>query len=191
MYIDAGILCAIGVEKVGQTTTHLHIASALQARGRHVEFSDDRWSSGILLRPSGRNKKKFIESALAWPLNNSKWFYSSEIPAKYIERLKKEMSTFPLWHDDTLNVCAYLYDILQGYHFRRHETEEERKRRRLLEMVQQKENQNYSPLRFGLDSESQGAGYDALKFEFGRSNSSEDNYFDPDPLHRDLGSKSL
>lgn len=164
MYVDAGILCSIGVEKVGQTTTHLHIASALQARGRHVEFSDDRWSSGILLRPSGRNKKKFIESALAWPLNNSKWFYSSEIPAKYIDRLLKEMSTFPLWHDDTLNAMAYLYDVLQNYNFPLRKTKEELEKMKLLELAEKE----YNPLVWGLkvSTERRGydPGYDPLKF---------------------------
>jgi hypothetical protein len=117
MYTEAGIVSRIGVEKVGQTTTHIHIANALKARGRHIEFSDDRGSTGVLLRPAGRNKKKFIESALAWPLNNSKWFFSSEIPARYIDRLKQEMTNFPLWHDDALNICAYLYDVLRDYRF--------------------------------------------------------------------------
>jgi hypothetical protein len=156
MYVDAGIVCSIGVEKVGQTTTHLHIANALKARGRHVEFSDDRWSSGILLRPSGRNKKKFIESALAWPLNNSKWFYSSEVPVKYIERLKQEMSTFPLWHDDTLNACAYLYDVIREYNFPLRKTKEELEKMRLLELTEKE----YNPLVWGLKVSTERGGYD-------------------------------
>jgi hypothetical protein len=174
MYINAGVLSCIGVEKVGQTTTHIHIANALSARGRHVEFSDDRGSTGILLRPAGRNKKKFIESALAWPLNNSKWFYSSEVRARYVDRLKQEMTNFPLWHDDTLNVCAYLYDILRDYHFSRRETPEEARRRKFMELVQQKKNENYDGLRFGLSEDSNdslrsglgsGGDYDGLRFD--------------------------
>ena len=164
MYIDAGVLCSIGVEKVGQTTTHLHIAAALKARGRHVEFSDDRWSSGILLRPSGRNKKKFIESALAWPLNNSKWFYSSEVPVKYIERLKQEMQNFPLWFDDALNACAYLYDVIREYNFPLRKTREELEKLRLLGLAEKE----YSPLTFGLGVSTErggyNPGYDPLKF---------------------------
>ena len=119
MYINGGIIQRLGVEKVGQATTHVHIANALRARGRNVRFpaENDRRSTGILLRPAGRNKRKFIESALAWPLNNGKWFYSSDVPVAYIDRLKQEMANFPLWHDDGLNICAYLYDILRDYHF--------------------------------------------------------------------------
>ena len=155
MYIDAGIVSRFGVEKVGQTTTHIHIANALKARGRHIEFSDDRGSTGILLRPAGRNKRKFIESAFAWPLNNSKWFYSSEISAKYIDRLKQEMINFPLWHDDALNICAYLYDILRDYHFLPRETEHEK----MLRDLEQKKRDNYNPLFFGLGSVSREDGY--------------------------------
>jgi hypothetical protein len=82
MYINAGILSSIGVEKVGLSTTHVHIQNALRARGRHVEFTDDRRSTGVLLRPAGRNKKKFIESAFAWALNNGKWFYLISTPTR-------------------------------------------------------------------------------------------------------------
>ena len=119
MYIRAGIVQRLGVEKVGISTTHLHIANALKAQGRYVRFpaDNDRRSTGVLLRPAGRNKRKFIESAMAWPLNNSKWYYSSDVPVPYLDRLKMEMSNFPLWHDDGLNICAYLYDILREYHF--------------------------------------------------------------------------
>ncbi len=113
MYIGGGIIERLCVEKVGISTTHLHIAQALKARGRHVEFED--YGMGVLLRPAGRNKKKFIEGALAWPLNNGKLFYSSSVPAPYIERLKMEMENFPLWHDDGLNVLAYVYDVLKDF----------------------------------------------------------------------------
>ncbi len=121
MYISGGIIQRVGVEKVGISTTHLHIAKALRARGRYVDFSDDRHTAGILLRPAGRSKNKFIEGAVAWPLNNSKLFYSSEVPARYIDRLKMEMQNFPLWHDDALNILAYLYDVIRDYRFTRQE----------------------------------------------------------------------
>lgn len=124
MYISAGIIKRIGVEKVGISTTHLHISKALRARGRYVEFTDDKTSPGVLLRPAGRTKKKFIEGAVAWPLNNSKLFYSSEIPNCYVDRLKMEMNNFPLWHDDALNTIAYLYDVIKDYSFLRAEAED-------------------------------------------------------------------
>ena len=34
MYIEAGIIRCIGVEKVCQTTTHIHIATALKGQGK-------------------------------------------------------------------------------------------------------------------------------------------------------------
>jgi hypothetical protein len=117
MFTGGGIVQRLGVEKVGQTTTHIHIANALKAKGRNVIFSDEKWTTGQLLRPAGRNKRKFIEGAVSWPLNNGKWHYTSDVPVPYIERLKMEMSNFPLWHDDGLNIMAYLYDILQDYNF--------------------------------------------------------------------------
>lgn len=143
MYIEAGVICRIGVEKVGLSTTHIHIANALRARGRFVEFTDDRKSTGVLLRPAGRHKKKFIEAALAWPLNNSKLFYSSEIPSRHINRLEMEMRNFPLWYDDALNMMAYLYDVLKDYSFTRRETEFER-------IIRQRAVDNYNPLTYGL-----------------------------------------
>ncbi len=151
MYLAGGIITKLGVEKVGQTTTHLHVANALKARGRYVQFSDsgtDRNFPGVLLRPAGRNKKKFIEGSVAWPLNNSKWFYSSQVSSKYIDRLKMEMTNFPLWHDDALNICAYLYDILRDYRFPKRESEEEKIRRTL-------EVESYNPLTFGFLQERQ------------------------------------
>ena len=58
-----------------------------------------------------------IEAALSWPLNNGKIHYSLSIPAAYLERLKMEMTNFPVWYDDGLNALAYLYDVLKDYAF--------------------------------------------------------------------------
>jgi hypothetical protein len=145
MYLDAGIVARLGVEKVGISTTHIHIQKALKAKGRYVDFdeTDNNTSSGVLLRPAGRHKKKFIEASLSWPLNNSKLYYSTKIKSRYIERLKQEMTNFPLWHDDALNMMAYLYDVIKEYHFQKPESEFERMRRR-------REQQAYDPLTFGM-----------------------------------------
>jgi hypothetical protein len=116
MYIKGGIIQKLGVEKVGQTTTHLHISAALKARGRQVDF-EEKDGVGVLLRPAGRTKKKMIESALAWPLNNGKIHYVSGIPNAYLERLRLEMSNFPFWHDDGINMLAYLYDVINDMVF--------------------------------------------------------------------------
>jgi len=145
MYVDGGVIARLGVEKVGISTTHLHIAKALKAKGRFVEFdeADNGVSSGVLLRPAGRHKKKFIEGALAWPLNNGKLYYSTRIKPKYIERLKQEMANHPRWNDDGLNMMAYLYDVIKEYRFSKPETEFERMQAR---MNQQR--QDYNPLTF-------------------------------------------
>jgi len=123
MYIEGGVISRLCVEKVGLSTTHIHIANALRARGRNVVFDNN--GTGVLLRPAGRNKKHFISTALVWPLNNGKIFVSSAVPAAYIERLKMEMENFPLWHDDGLNVLAYLYDVLKDFYFSAHDDVDE------------------------------------------------------------------
>jgi hypothetical protein len=144
MYIDAGVIARLGVEKVGISTTHLHIQKALRARGRYVDFEEtDGTSTGVLLRPAGRHKAKFIEASLSWPLNNSKLFYSSKIKSRYVERLKQEMDNFPLWHDDVLNMMAYLYDVIKEYYFSKPETEFERMRARA-------EMESYNPLTYNV-----------------------------------------
>jgi len=129
MYLKAGMIMKLGVEKVGLSTTHLHISNALRAYGRYVSW--DKGGNGVLLRPAGRNKKKMIESALAWPLNNGKMFYSTACPSNYIDRMKMEMRNFPVWHDDGINMGAYLYDILKDYYFGMadEQSEAEKKRR--------------------------------------------------------------
>lgn len=129
MYLNAGMIMRICVEKVGISTTHLHIAAGLKARGRYILF--DKGGNGVLLRPAGRNKRKMIESALSWPLNNGKIFYSTAVPTNYMERLKMEMRNFPVWHDDGLNMLAYLYDALQDFSFglAEEQTETEKQRR--------------------------------------------------------------
>jgi hypothetical protein len=135
MYLRAGMIMGVGVEKVGLSTTHSNVAKALQAIGRYVSF--DKGGNGILLHPLGQGskgggwKKKMIESAWAWPLNNSKIFYSSAVPMNYIERLKMEMRNFPVWHDDGLNVIAYLYSqVLKDMTFGLAEEDAEAKKAR-------------------------------------------------------------
>jgi len=115
MYLKAGMIMKLGIEKVGISTTHIHVANALRAYGRFVSWEPG--GNGVLLRPAGRNKKKMIESALAWPLNNGKMFYSDACPSNYIDRILMEMRNFPVWHDDGINMFAYLYDILRDFFF--------------------------------------------------------------------------
>lgn len=115
MYVRNGVILQLGVEKVGITTTHVHVANALRARGRYVSEEN---GSLVLLRPAGRTKQKMIESALSWPLNNGKMHIVTSIPYVYRERLKMEMDNFPYWsHDDGLNMLAYLNDMIRDYAF--------------------------------------------------------------------------
>lgn len=135
MYLKAGMIMKIGVEKVGLSSTHIHIQKALQAYGRHITF--DKGGNGVLLVPLGQGtkgggwKKKMIESALSWPLNNGKIFYSTACPMNYIERLKLEMRNFPVWHDDGMNMLAYLFSqILKEMFFGMAEDQAEIERNR-------------------------------------------------------------
>lgn len=116
MFTRGGVIHKLGVEKAGISTTHVHIANALKARGRHVTFDDSAMSVGVLLRPAGRTKKKFIESAIGFPLNNGKWHYCDDIPTAFLEWLKLEFESFPFWHDDALNVMAYSEDVIKDCH---------------------------------------------------------------------------
>lgn len=114
MYIKGGLVQRVGVEQVGLSTFETHIASALAQKGRYISIES---GTLLLLKPSGRDKKKRIESALAWPLYNSKIFISNDVPAVYTERIKTEMDKFPYWHDDGLDAASYLYDMLKDYRF--------------------------------------------------------------------------
>lgn len=114
MYIKGGLVQRVGVEKVGLSTFETHIASALAQKGRHISIENGTLQ---LLKPAGRDKKQRIEAALAWPLYNSKIFFSSDVPNAYTDRLKVEMDKFPYWHDDGLDAASYLYDMLKDYRF--------------------------------------------------------------------------
>lgn len=114
MYMDAGIVRQIGVEKVGLSTTEVHIMNALKAHGRRVSVDAGNL---VLLKPAGRSLAKRIEGAVQWPLNNGKLHYSTAIPKKQLDRLRMEMEKFPYFHSDIINIIAYLYDLLKDFHF--------------------------------------------------------------------------
>ena len=114
MYMRGGLVHCVGVEKVNVSTTHAHIKKALAAHGRYL---DETKGSLFLLRPSGRNKKKRILSALSWPLDNGKIHMVDTVPEPYCDRILKEMDKFPFWHDDALDALSYLYDILADERF--------------------------------------------------------------------------
>ena len=61
-----------------------------------------------------------------------------------------------MWHDDTLNAMAYLYDVLQNYNFPLRKTKEELEKMRLLELTEKE----YNPLVWGLKVSTERGGYD-------------------------------
>ena len=114
MYMRNGMIMKLGIEKVGQSTAEIHIANALAANHRHVSLDSGTLE---LLKPAGRNKVDRIVESLQWALMNNKWHYSTDVNQRHINRLKEEMDKFPVWHDDGLDICAYLYDVLKNYKF--------------------------------------------------------------------------
>lgn len=114
MYLRNPGILQVGVEKVGAMTFEVHISKFLAAHGVDVTQDGDTLK---VMHPGGRQKADRIESALVWPLNNSKIFIANTVPNTYKERLKQEMEKFPLWHDDGLDALAYLYDMFKDYNF--------------------------------------------------------------------------
>jgi hypothetical protein len=114
MYLDGGFIRAIGVEKVGLSTTEIHIRDALKVHGRRIS---EETKTLILLRPAGRNTEERVEAALQWPLCNRKLFISTAINAEKRQKLTSEMDLFPFYHPDIINMWAYAYDIIKTYRF--------------------------------------------------------------------------
>ena len=110
MYLRNGVILQVGVEKVGISTTEIHVANALKMHRRRISLED---KTLFLLRPAGRNKNKRIESALAWPLVNGKIHMSTDIPKAYRDKLREELDDFPYGaHDDGIDVLSYAYDMI-------------------------------------------------------------------------------
>lgn len=141
MYMRNGIIQQFGVEKVGLSTTEIHISNALRMKGRRLSLDAGNL---VLLKPAGRSKEKRIENALQWPLNNGKLFYSTAIPQKYIDAIFEEMQKFPFYHVDILDMWAYAYDMFKEYRF-------PMRRRRPVNLAPERA---VSPLLFGLRGES-------------------------------------
>lgn len=117
MYLRNGAIMQLGVEKVGLSTTEIHIAEALKAKGRKLSVDHGNL---VLLRPGGRSTEQRVESALQWPLNNSKLWYSTGIAPVYRDKMMDEMKNFPVYHADILNMMAYAYDLFSAFKFERH-----------------------------------------------------------------------
>ena len=114
MYCRNGRILKLGIEKVGMSTTEIHICSALKARGRYVSL--DRGNLEIL-KPGGRSKQYRIESGISLPLRNGRWHYLDSIPVSQIESFMSEMDKFPAGKDNGLDAASYIYDIIKTYPF--------------------------------------------------------------------------
>lgn len=144
MYLRNGIIQQMGVEKVGLSTTEIHISDALRVRGRRVSLDGGNL---VLLKPAGRSKVRRVESALQWPLNNGKVFYLTTLPARVVALVREEMMKFPFFHVDVLDMIAYLYDMIKDYTF------PDMRNRDLQRIAAEKSAfgaNNYNPLSFGL-----------------------------------------
>ena len=129
MYLRSGLVRAIGVEKVGLSTTEIHVADALRAHGRILS---EKNKTLILLRPGGRSTEERVEAALEWSLCNGKIFVSTAIAEEERQALITEMDLFPFYHPDIINMLAYAYDIIKEYKF---PTEDRPKRVSVGEMM--------------------------------------------------------
>jgi intein/homing endonuclease len=110
LYLASGIIQKVGVEKVAQSTTEIHVANALAMRGRRISIED---GTLVILSPQGREKNRRIVDNLGWPLNNSKLHMSKSVPQKYRDRIRMEMDKFPVWKKDGIDAWAYIFDILK------------------------------------------------------------------------------
>lgn len=117
MYMRNGMIMQFGVEKVGLSTTEIHVAEALKKKGRKLSVENGNL---VLLRPANRSLEQRVKSALQWPLNNSKLWYSTAISPVYRDKMIEEMKNFPVYHTDILNMLAYAYDLFAAFKFERH-----------------------------------------------------------------------
>lgn len=115
IYTRNGRIALLAVERVATDSAWKHIKNGLEAKGRYLELKKKGKYGGnlLLLSPKGRTKNYRIETALSWPLNNSKLHLSTELSEDVIEELEQECNKFPFFHVDVLDAMAYLYDILE------------------------------------------------------------------------------
>lgn len=116
MYCRNGRIMRLGVEKVGMSSTELHVKNALAARGRAL-ILEGKGRNLVKLSPAGRKKEQRILSNLQWPLINRKVHILRTVSVSAQERLKQEMEKFPYWHDDALDALSYVFDMLREFPF--------------------------------------------------------------------------
>lgn len=114
MYCRNGWILKLGVEKVGMSTTEVHIAAALRAKNKFVSVKQGNLQ---ILKPGSRSKEYRIESALSLPLQNGKWHIVDTIAKAHSERFRQELQNFPAGKDDGLDIASYVYDMIGNYIF--------------------------------------------------------------------------
>jgi hypothetical protein len=116
MYLRNGYIQRLGIEKIANNDAlALHITQGLAKMGKEVTKEHGNM---IDLKPRNRKKRDRIISALERPMRNSKWHLLDTIPFDYRVRLRAEMDNFPHGHDDGLDICSYLYDVMEEYGLR-------------------------------------------------------------------------
>lgn len=123
MYCRNGRILKLGIEKVGMSTTEIHIVAALRARGRHLSIKQGNLE---ILSPAKRKKEYRIEAALSWPLKNGKIHILDRADGAAGERLRLEMEKFPAFHDDGLDALSYVYDMIKKYRFSDYPSEQKK-----------------------------------------------------------------
>jgi len=111
------LIMQLGVEKVGLSTTEIHVVDALAPKGRKLSVAHGNL---FLLRPAGRSTEDRVSGALQWPLNNGHLWYSTAIDQEYLQKLMMEMDQFGFNHPDALNMLAYSYDMFKEFPFARY-----------------------------------------------------------------------
>lgn len=114
MYMNHGLIRAIGVEKIGLSTTEIHIVSALRAHGRRIS---EETRTLVLLRPGQRSTEERVKAALQWPLANGKLYISTDIVESKRQQIITELDKFPYYHPDIINGWAYVYDLIKDFRF--------------------------------------------------------------------------
>ena len=107
MYMRNGRVQALGIEKVGLSTTEIHVQNALHKRGRRVSKKSKNM---IILTPKGRKKIRRISDSWSWPLDNGKVHISTSIPKSIRDRIRQELDEFPYGStDDAIDILAYIF----------------------------------------------------------------------------------
>ncbi len=140
VFLRNGRVRCIGIEKVGLSTTEIHVANALRAKGRNLTLEN---KGIVVLRPGGRSKEFRIEQNLAWLLNNGKLRMSSSIPVAYRHRIRLEMEKFPFWMDDAIDAFSYAPEMIKEHRFSfKAEIDEDKEQREWREYQKKKHQTN-------------------------------------------------